>query len=83
MRCHFVITEFPELWEKVQAWVRTDDLAEFFRLCDEISSDPSVPQSFVKYLNVEWIPISHLWSRCARKNASIFEEGDTNMLLEA
>jgi hypothetical protein len=83
MRCHFVITEFPELWEKVQAWVRTDDLAEFSRLWNEISSDPSVPQSFVKYLTEEWIPVRHLWSRCARKNASIFEEGDTNMLLEA
>jgi MULE transposase domain len=83
MRSHFVITEFPELWEKIQAWVRTKDLAEFHWLWDEISSDPSAPESFVRYLTVEWMPVSHLWSRTVRNIASIFEAGDTNMLIEA
>jgi MULE transposase domain len=82
MRSHFATNEFQALWDKIKAWVKTDDLAEFYTLWDEISSDPSVLQSVVKYLGAEWLPVCHLWSKAARKNISIFEEGDTNMLIE-
>jgi MULE transposase domain len=83
IRSHFITNEFPALWDKIKAWVKTDEQAEFDRLWDEISSDPSVPQSVVKYLTVEWMPVVHMWSKVMRKNRSIFEEGDTNMLIEA
>jgi MULE transposase domain len=83
MRSHLVITEFPALWDKIKAWVKSDDLTEFYHLRDEIFNDPSAPQSFIQYLTVEWMPVIHLWSRVVRKNRSIFEEGDTNMLIEA
>jgi MULE transposase domain len=82
MQSHFAMNEFQALWDKIKAWVKTNDLAEFYTLWDEISSDPSVPQSVVKYLATEWLPVSHLWSKAAWKNISIFEEGDTNMLIE-
>jgi len=35
----------------------TDDIAKFFNIWDEISSDPSVPESIVKYLTTEWLPV--------------------------
>ena len=83
MRSHFNTNEFDALWDKVKAWVKTEDLAEFHRLWEEISNDPSVPQSIVRYLAAEWMPVLHMWSKVMRKNRSIFEEGDTNMLIEA
>ena len=83
IRGHFVTTQFPALWEKIKAWVITEDTAMFFNIWDEISSDPLVPQSVVKYLRTEWLPVLHMWSRISRKDRSIFEEGNTNMLIEA
>jgi MULE transposase domain len=83
MRSHFATNEFPALWEKIKAWVNTDDLAEFYQLWGLISSDPSIPQSVVQYLTIEWLKVPHLWSKVARKGWNIFEEGDTNMLIEA
>ncbi|KAI0252856.1 hypothetical protein BJV78DRAFT_1153479 [Lactifluus subvellereus] len=74
MRSHFVTDQFQALWDKIKAWVNTDDLNEFLTLWDEISSDPSVPESVVKYLTIEWMQMSHMWSNV---------EGDTNMLIEA
>ena len=61
----------------------TEDLAEFFNIWDEISTNPSVPQSIVEYLASEWLQVLDMWSRVARRNRSIFEEGNTNMLIEA
>jgi hypothetical protein len=43
---------------------------------------PAVPLSFMEYLKVNWMPIVPLWSGSAQKNHMIFQEGDTNMLIE-
>ena len=83
MRLHFSITVFQSLWEKVKILVKTEDLAEFYTIWDEISTDPSVPQSFVQYMASSWIPASHMWSRVVQKDCLIYLEGDTNMLIEA
>jgi MULE transposase domain len=83
IRGHFVTTQFEALWEKIKAWVITEETAVFYNIWDEISSDPSVPQSMIKYLATEWLPVLHMWSRISRKDRSIFEEGNTNMLIEA
>src|SRR5882672_7961544 len=83
MRLHFSITVFQSLWEKVKALVKTEDLAEFYTIWDEISTDPSVPPSFVQYMASLWIPASHMWSKVVRKDRPIYLEGDTNMLIEA
>jgi hypothetical protein len=82
MHSHFATSEFPALWEKIKAWVNTNDMAEFYQLWEVISSNPSIPQSVVQYLTVEWLKVPHLWSKVARKGRNIFEEGDTNMLIE-
>jgi hypothetical protein len=83
MRSHFNTNEFPDLWAKVKAFVNASELAVFAKLWVEISNDPSVPQSFVQYMKTEWLPEAKMWSLVLRKNRSIHEEGDTNMLLEA
>jgi hypothetical protein len=83
IRSHFNTNEFPDLWAKVKAFVNASELADFARLWVEISNDPSVPQSFVQYMRSEWLPEAKMWLLVMRKNHSIFEEGDTNMLLKA
>ena len=83
IRSHFNTNEFPDLWAKVKAFVSASEPADFARLWVEISNDPSVPLSFVQYMRSEWLPEAKMWSLVMRKNRSIFEEGDTNMLLEA
>jgi hypothetical protein len=82
MRSHFNTNEFPDLWAKVKAIVNALESADFARLWVEILNDPSVPQSFVQYMRSEWLPEAKMWSLVMRKNRSILEEGDTNMLLE-
>jgi len=67
IRAHFVTNQFQALWDKIKAWVNTDDVAEFLKIWDEISSDPSVPQSVVKYLATEWLQVLHMWSKVVRK----------------
>lgn len=83
IRSHFNTNEFPDLWANVKALVNTSEPAVFARLWDQIARDTSVPQSFVRYMDTEWIPYTEMWSLVSRKDRSIFLEGDTNMLLEA
>src|SRR5216683_407971 len=83
MRSHFNTNQYPVLWEKVKAWVKTTDQIEFTKLWVEISSDSSALQSFIAYLKAQWLPVTLKWSRVLRKGQSIYEEGDTNMLIEA
>jgi transposase-like protein len=83
IRMHFRTEEFPELWERVREWVKVTDQTKFNSLWEWIQTDPSVPKSFVDYLQNNWMGIVPLWSAIYRKNRSIFQEGDTNMLIEA
>ena len=83
IRMHFRTEEFPELWERIREWVKTPDQSKFNSWWEEMQTDPSVPQSFIDYLKVNWMPIVPLWSEASRKNRTIFQEGDTNMLIES
>jgi hypothetical protein len=82
-RSHFVTEEFQALWTKVKSWVRTEDSDEFDRIWAEMSTNPTVPRSFVKYLATDWMPKEHMWSLSKRTERSLLEEGNTNMLIEA
>jgi hypothetical protein len=82
IQSHFRTDQFPELWALVKKLVHTLDLAEFNKILDKISSDPAFPQSFVEYFSKQWVPIVHMWSGIGRKSRSIYEESNTNMLLE-
>jgi hypothetical protein len=78
---HFVTTHYPELWEKLKYWIRISDEKEFNKCWQEIQS--LAPGSFLEYLNTYWIPVRDLWSAIARKDFTVFEHSDTNMLAEA
>jgi len=82
MRMHFRTEEFPKLWERVREWVKTPDQSKFESWWDEMQADPSVPLSFLDYLKLNWMPIVPMWSGSARNNRTIFQESDTNMLIE-
>jgi hypothetical protein len=77
------MAEFEGLWQKIKALVTTDNQAVFDHLWCEICTDPSVPPSVIKYLNDVWMQRPHMWSKVFWKDRSIFEERDTNMLIEA
>jgi hypothetical protein len=83
IQMHFCTEEFLELWERIRAWVKTDDQAKFDSMWHEMQTDTSVPQSVVDYLRVNWMGIVPLWSGIYRKDWPIFQEGNTNMLIES
>ena len=83
IRTHFRTEEFPEVWARVREWVKTPDQSNFDSLWEWLQTDPSVPQSLVDYLKTNWMTIVPLWSATKRQERTIFQEGDTNMLIEA
>ena len=80
---HFCTEEFPEVWNRIHEWVKMADQSRFDTIWEWIQTEPSVPQSLIDYLKINWMPIIPLWSGTARKERTIFQEGDTNMLIEA
>ena len=83
MRVHFQTEEFPRLWERVREWVKTPDQSKFESWWDEMQNDPEVPLSFLDYLKINWMPIVPMWSGSAWQHRTIFQESDTNMLIES
>ena len=83
MRMHFQTEEFLKLWERLCEWVKTPDQSKFESWWDEMQADPSVPQSVIDYLKVNWMPIVPMWSGSAWQNCTIIQEGNTNMIMEA
>ena len=82
VQLHFRTDEFPDLWILIKRLVQTTDACDFGAIWAKICSDPSFPQSFVSYFETKWIPIVHMWSAVTRRYRTIYEESDTNMLLE-
>jgi len=82
IRTHFKTEEFPALWDLIQDWVWMKNEKEFNACWSQIQGDTSVPKSVADYIAREWLPHKEMWSAMSRQNRSIFEEGDTNMLLE-
>ena len=80
---HFNTKEFLELWSRIQDWVRATDENEFNACWKYIKEDTSVPKSVAEYITRDWLPYKEMWSAMSRQNWTIFEKGDTNMLLKA
>jgi hypothetical protein len=83
IRTHFNTKEFADLWSLIQDWVRMTDNNEFNACWTKIQGDTDVPKSVAEYIAREWLPHKEMWSAMSRQNRTIFEEGDTNMLLES
>jgi len=60
----------------------TDD-NEFNASWTQIQGDTKVPKSVAEYIAHDWLPHKEMWSAMSHQNRTIFEEGDTNMLLES
>ena len=83
MWMHFQTEEFPRLWERICEWVKTPDQSKFESWWDEMQNDPEVPLSFLDYLKINWMPIVPMWSGSVRQHRTIFQESNTNMLIES
>ena len=79
---HFNTKEFPKLWTLIQYWVRVTDSNKFNSCWTQIKEDTEVPKSVAEYIAWEWLPHKDMWSAVSHQNQTIFEEGNTNMLLE-
>ncbi|KAH8982581.1 hypothetical protein EDB92DRAFT_1804429, partial [Lactarius akahatsu] len=75
---------FPKLWVCIQEWVKTSNQSTFDSVWEWIQTQPAevVPPSFVDYLKTNWMNIVPLWAGILRLHQMIFQEGDTNMLIE-
>ncbi|KZP29245.1 hypothetical protein FIBSPDRAFT_727730 [Athelia psychrophila] len=78
---HFVISHYPELWALLKTWHWVTDDTEFWTCWKKIQT-LAVP-SFIDYIERYWLPQKDLWSAVSRKNRTVFEQNDTNMLVEA
>ncbi|KAF7372423.1 SWIM-type domain-containing protein [Mycena venus] len=80
---HFSIPAYPELWVLLKNWIRIIDQVEFDATWTKIRS--MAPQGFIQYLERYWMPehVVRMWSAVFRTGRSIFEDCDTNMLIEA
>lgn len=80
---HFVVSSFPALWDVLKKWIRITDPVEFWEYWSEIKS--LAPKSMIKYLQSYWLESSMipLWSAVYRNDRTIFQQCDTNMLVEA
>jgi hypothetical protein len=83
IRMHFRTEEFPEVWACIHEWVKTPDQTKFDSIWEWLQTDPSVPLSLIDYLRNQWMSIVPLWSGTMRQQRTIFQEGDTNMLIES
>ena len=79
---HFNTKHFPDLWSRIQDWVRTTNNKEFNVHWKYIERDTSVPKSVAQYITRDWLPYKEMWAAMSRQNCTIFQKGDTNMLLE-
>jgi MULE transposase domain len=82
-RQHFVTTSYPELWELLKKWIRIEDQTEFWEYWAEIKA--LAPASVIQYFETYWLQGDNiqLWSAIYRKERTVFQECDTNMLVEA
>ena len=79
----FHIEEFPKLWDLIQDWVYTTKDMEFDAWWEQMQLDTKNTTTVIGYLAWEWVLCKNMWLAIFRQNHTIFEEGNTNMLLES
>ncbi|KAJ7605973.1 hypothetical protein DFH06DRAFT_1019876, partial [Mycena polygramma] len=81
---HLRVSTHPELWELLKRWIRITDKAEFDAAWVTTQNQEGV-EDFVAYLAKYWMPekVVRMWSAVYRTSRTIFEESNTNMLIEA
>ncbi|KAJ7732434.1 hypothetical protein B0H16DRAFT_1328742, partial [Mycena metata] len=76
---HFSTHHHPILWELLKSWIRITDQDEFDARWVEIKA--IAPDSVTEYLEKFWMKEVALWSAVYRVDRTIFDLGDTNMLV--
>ena len=76
---HLVIVHFQELWKLLKGWIRVTEKSEFEDCWEKIQQ--LAPASFIEYILEYWMPVWHMWSATERKDRTIFEISETNMLV--
>nr|GAT51335.1 predicted protein [Mycena chlorophos] len=81
------IDAFPDLWALLQKLAYADQKPEFDRLLVQIKDlgPRKCPPSFLEYLDEHWLTDFWLpkWAPYFRVNRTVFQESDTNMLVES
>ena len=83
IQTHFNTKEFLDLWTLIQNWVCVTDGNQFNTYWTQIQKNTEFSKSIANYIAQEWLPYKEIWSIVSHQNYSIFEKGNTNMLLEA
>ena len=78
----FQYQKFLLLWSVIQDWVRSTDNDEFNKYWKYIK-DTLVLKNVAQYIAQDWLPYKEMWSVMSHQNRTIFEKGDTNILLES
>ncbi|KAF5332003.1 hypothetical protein D9611_008883 [Ephemerocybe angulata] len=75
------MTVHPKLWALLKRWIHILDHTEFYAMWEQIKAKS--PASFLQYMEMNWMHETELWSAIFRTERSIFQNSDTNMLVEA
>ncbi|KAJ7575441.1 hypothetical protein C8J56DRAFT_901030 [Mycena floridula] len=80
---HFRIVDHEFLWEILKKWICISDATEFETIKQQILD--LAPADFADYLNTYWLvpEWQKMWSAVFRTGRSIYDNSDTNMLIEA
>ncbi|KAJ7622380.1 hypothetical protein FB45DRAFT_838498 [Roridomyces roridus] len=80
---HLRIKDHPEVWTTLKGFVRITDKEKFDSTWLKIKQ--TAPAGFVEYLETYWMTerVVRMWSAVFRKDRSLLEQCDTNMLVEA
>lgn len=77
---HFVTAHYKNLWTELKKWYRLTTKAEFDACWEKIQA--LALESIIDYISQHWLPHVHLWSAMYREGRTVFEQCDTNMLVE-
>ena len=78
---HFKIADNERLWVLLKKWIRMTEKSDFDAAWVTIQA--IAPEGFTAYLIKYWMPVVEMWSAMYRTPRTIFENCDTNMLVEA
>lgn len=77
---HIIISHYPELWELLKKWIQITDQKEFDEMWKKMQT--LALSSFLDYIKETWFPVVAMWPAVFQVDRSIWQDCDTNMLLE-
>lgn len=78
---HLQIYQHPLLWQLLKGWIRIKEQVPFEECWARIQA--IAPPEFTKYIQDYWWKHRAMWSATSRQDRTVYQMGDTNMLVEA